>query len=308
MKGQKGFALIITLIVTALLVAVTSEFIHDVFVETSLRQSYADAQQASLAAQSGTQVAVKLLRSSLGTRAYTSLLDAWATPQKLDDERGSLTVTILEESGKLDLNSIVFPNGTLNQPYYDILLRLLDRYELSAELADKLADWVDADDTPRPLGAESAFYKALSTPYEAGNASLTTYEELRMVTGFDETVLSQLFPCVTVYGTGDGSLSSKININTAPAELLAVLDPQMTADLAGRIVERRRTTPFTDPSEVAGIAGLETIGIALQGKIVVKGTVFRIQSRAQVRDTVRIVEAVVRIGDAQPAVLYWREL
>ncbi len=308
MKGQKGFALIITLIVTALLIAVTSEFIHDVFVETTLRQSYADAQQASLAAASGADVAIKLLHTALAAKGYTSLLDPWATPQKLDDERGSLTVTIQEESGKLDLNSVVYPNGTLNEAYYDIFLRLLDKLQLSAELADKLADWIDTNDTLRPRGAESAYYKDLSTPYEAGNAKLSTYEELRMTAGFDETILTKLFPYVTIYGDAADVTGSKININTAPAELLAVLDPQMTPDLAARIVDHRRTTPFTDTSEVTGIAGLETVGIALQGKLVVKGTVFRIQSRAQVRDTVRIVEAVVRVDDAQPTLLYWREL
>jgi general secretion pathway protein K len=307
-KGQKGFALIITLIVSALLVAVTSEFIHDVFVETSMRQSYADAQQASLAAASGAEVAVKLLKSSLGERAYTSLQDVWATPQKLDDERGTLTVTIIEESGKLDLNSAVHPNGTVNEAYYEIFLRLLDKLELSPGLADKLVDWIDTDDTPRPQGAETGFYKTLSTPYAAGNAALATYDELRMIMGFNEAILLKLFPYVTVYRDSSGGTSSKVNINTAPAELLAVLDPRMTPDLAARIVDYRRTTPFKNPSEVTGIAGLETVGIALQGKIVVKGTIFRIQSRAQVRDTVRIVETVVRIGGTGSTVLYWREL
>jgi general secretion pathway protein K len=44
-KNESGFALVITLIITALLVAVAVEFIHDVYVETSLSRSYADGQQ-----------------------------------------------------------------------------------------------------------------------------------------------------------------------------------------------------------------------------------------------------------------------
>jgi general secretion pathway protein K len=308
MKGQKGFALVITLIVTALLVAVTSELIHDVFIETSLRQSFADAQQASLAAASGADVAVKLLQTSLSGRAYTSLQDQWATPQKLDDERGTLTVTVTEENAKLDLNSIVHSNGTVNETYFAIFQRLLDQLQLSQDLADKLVDWIDPDDTPRTQGAETGYYKSLATPYSAANASLVTYEELRMTSGFDETVLTKLFPYVTVYGDSSGGTASRVNINTAPVELLAVLDPRMNSDLAARVVDYRKTTPLKNPSEVTGIPGLETVGIALQGRIVVKGTVFRIQSRAQVRDTVRIVETVVRIGGTKPAILYWREL
>ncbi|NMC73758.1 MAG: type II secretion system minor pseudopilin GspK [Geobacteraceae bacterium] len=308
MRGEKGFALVITLIVTALLVAVASDLIHDVFIETSLRQSFADAQQASLAAASGADVAVALLNRSLGTRAYTSLQDPWATPQKLDDERGSLTVTITEENGKLDLNSIVQSNGTVNEAYLGVFQRLLERMDLPPDLADKLVDWIDPDDAPRARGAETGYYKTLPTPYNAANAPLYTYEELRMAAGFDEATLTKLFPYVTVYGDSSGGISSKVNINTAPAELLAVLDPQMTSDLAARIVEYRKTAPLKSPSEVTGIPGLETVGISLQGRIDVKGSVFRIQSRAQVKDTVRIVETVVRIGGTEPVILYWREL
>jgi general secretion pathway protein K len=307
-KDERGFALILTLIITALLVAVTTEFIHDVYVETSLQRNFADAQQASLIASSGALAAVKVLQFALGSQKYSSLQDAWAAPQVLEDERGSLRVSISEESGKLDLNSIVYPNGTLNEAKYGIAARLFEKLRLSQDLCDSIADWIDTDDSTRTGGAESGFYKALPTPYEAKNAPLDTYEELRMVAGFNDTILREINPYVTVYGESSQSTSSKVNINTAPEELLAVLDEQMTDDLAERIIEYRRQIPLKSPSEITQIPGMESIGIALQGKISVKGLIFRIQSRAQVRDTVRIIEAVVRVVGTQSTVLYWREL
>lgn len=308
MKGERGFALVITLIVTALLVAITTEFIQEVFVETSLSHSYADAQQASLAAASGVDGAVKLLELSLKTQQYSSLLDPWAAPQTIEDDRGSITISIIEESGKLDINSIVFPNGTLNEDYYATARRLMERLGLSTGLCDAVADWIDTDNSQRSGGAETGFYRSLPNPYDAKNGPVESYEELRMTTGFDEAILRKLNPFLTVYAEIPGSQLSKVNINTAPADLLAVLNAEMNDDLATRIVEYRRKTPIKSPAEITGIAGLETIGIALQGKISVKGSVYRIQSRAQVRDSVRIVEAVVRLGGTQPAVLYWREL
>jgi general secretion pathway protein K len=307
-RDERGFALILTLIITALLVAVTTEFIHDVYVETSLQRNFEDAQQASLIASSGALAAVKVLQFALGSQKYSSLQDAWAAPQVLEDERGSLRVSISEESGKLDLNSIVYPNGTLNEASYGIAVRLFERLHLSQDLCDSVADWIDTDDSTRTGGAESGFYKALPTPYEAKNAPLDTYEELRMVAGFNDTILREINPYVTVYGESSQSTSSKVNINTAPEELLAVLDEQMTDDLAERIIEYRRQIPLKSPSEITQIPGMESIGIALQGKISVKGLIFRIQSRAQVRDTVRIIEAVVRVVGTQSTVLYWREL
>lgn len=308
MKRERGFALVITLIVTALLVAVTTEFIRDVYVETSLSHSYADAQQAGLAAASGVDAAVNVLQLALNAQVYSSLKDPWATPQVIEDERSSVTVSITEESGKLDINSIVFPNGMINGDYYGAVRRLMVNLGLSPSLCDAAADWIDQDDSQRAGGAETGYYRTLSNPYGAKNGPFETYEELRMVAGFDEKVLRKLNPYLTVYSEVAGSPFSRVNINTAPAEVLASLDPGMSGDLAARIVAYRSKTPFRNPAEITGIAGLETVGMALQGKVTVKGTVFRIQSRAQVRDTVRIVEAVVRLDGAQPDVLYWREL
>ena len=308
MKGERGFALVITLIITALLVAVTTEFIHDVFVETSLLHGYEDAQQASLLADSGVQGGIKVLQLALSAQNYTSLLDGWAAPQVFQDEKGSLRISISEENSKLDLNSIVFPNGTLNEAYYGIAVRLLDRLGLPADLGDSVADWIDTDDSTRSAGAETVFYQALPSPYAAKNAPLETYEELRMVSGFNEEILRTLHPYLTVYPESKGAPYSKVNINTAPVELLAALDTQMTDDLAGRIVAYRKQSPLKTPSEITQISGMESVGIAVQGKISVKGSVFRIQSRAQVRDTVRIIEAVVRVVGADSTVLYWREL
>jgi general secretion pathway protein K len=307
-KKQSGFALVITLIITALLVALAVEFIHDVYVEASLGRSYADGQQAALMADSGVNGSVKLLQTILAGQEYSSLLDRWALPLDIEDDRGRLHVEISDESGKLNLNSIVFPNGEPNEPFYSMLPRLCRSLKLPAELRDTAADWIDEDDEPRPGGAETAYYQSLPIPYRAKNAPLDTFDELRMVNGFDEKTLKILSPFVTAYADVSGAPFSKINVNTAPRELLAVLDENMNDDLAGRILEYRKTKPIKSTAEISRIPGLETIGIGLQGKICVKGTVYRILSRATVNDTIRIVEALVRIDGLKPAILYWREI
>jgi len=307
-RGKNGFALVITLIITALLVAITVEFIHDVFVETSLRHSYADAQQASLAAAAGASGAVRLVETVLAGQNYTSLTDAWAAPGEIRDERGTVRVTITEESGKLDLNSIVFPNGTPNDACYRSAQRIFSGLGLPLDMLEAVADWVDADDIQRSGGAETRFYGALEQPYAAKNAPLESYEELRMVAGIDDKALLKLNPYVTVYPENMGAPYSRINVNTAPAEVLAALDERMNSELAERLVEYRRTTPIRNPSDITAIPGFETVGIALRNKVTVKGTVFRIQSRAQVNETIRLVEAVVRMTGTQTTILYWREL
>lgn len=303
MRGEKGFALVITLIIAALLVAVTTGFIHEVYVETSLNRSFTDAQQASLLADSGVAGGTRLLQTILGSQEYSSLLDKWAAPLEIPDDKGTLRVEITEENGKLNLNSLVFPNGELTEAH-PMAVRLFTALKISTDLCDAVADWTDINDEPRPGGAETTYYKSLPTPYQAKNATLDTLEELRMVKGFDDKTLEILNPLVTVYGDAQ----TQINVNTAPAEFLAALSEQMTPELARRILEYRKTTPIKNKGEITRIPGLEGIGIGLQTKIAVKGSIYRILSHARVNETTRTVEAVVRINGQQSSVLYWREL
>lgn len=307
MSREKGFALVVTLLITALLVAVAVEFIHEVFVEASMGQNYNDAQQASLLAESGIQGGETLLVKVVAAQSYTSLLDPWAKPLEMQDERGELRVEITDETGKLDLNSIFSPNGN-PQPYFsEIAQRLFRTLKLpSGDLLDSLGDWIDANDDPRPGGAETGYYKSLPVPYQCKNATLDTLDELRMIKGFDDKTVATLRPFVTVIGNRSG-ITSTINVNTAPREVLAALHENMTDELVRRVIEYRKTTPVKNTADISRIPGMETIGTALQGRIRVSGNIFRIVSRAKVNAVTRTIEAVVRI-DGSPAILYWREV
>lgn len=307
MKDQSGFALVITLIITALLVALLAEFVSEVYVDTSSRHNFVSAQQASILADSGFSGGVKLLQLTLSGQSYSSLSDRWAKPLLLEEEKGALQIVIEEENGKLSLNHIALPNGTFDTAYYGMAVRLLKGLQLSPDLCDALADWVDENDYPHPSGAENVWYKTLKPPYQARNARLETVEELGLVKGFDSAVLKKLLPFVTVYSSPPGSPAAPININTAPKEVLRALHDEISEDMAKRIIEYRTATPFKFPADIAKVPGMETIATALQTRIITKGNVYRIRSQAKAGEATRLVEAVVRINGMQSTVLYWRE-
>jgi general secretion pathway protein K len=308
MREERGFALVLTLVVTAILVALVVEFITEVYVDTSSRQYAVDGQQASLLADSGMTGSIKLLQKELVGKGYSSLQDRWATPLVLEEEKGTLRVTVEEENGKLSLNHVALPNGTFNDAYFGIATRLLKKLGLSTDLCDALADWVDENEEPHPGGAESNWYLAQKPPYRAKNSRLESVEELALVKGFSGKPLEQLRPFVTVYADDPASPAAPININTAPREVLMALDERMTDSLADRIMEYRKGTPFKSPGELARVSGMESIATGLQTLIRTKGSVYRLRSEATVNGTVRVVEAVVRLtGGAEPPRLYWRE-
>jgi general secretion pathway protein K len=222
-----------------------------------------------------------------------------------------LTLNIEEESGKLDLNSTTLPNGKANDFYQLAMARLLTKLQLSQDLYDSLADWIDTNDTPHAGGAETSYYLSLKPPYQAHNNRLDTLEELALVKGFTPEVMGKLKHFVTVYGSGPdfGSASTaQININTAPREVLAALDDDLTrGDLVERILDSRKTTPITSLGDITKITGNATLAQKLAINVAFQGTVYRIHSEGKVGETVSVTEAVVTNIDSTPKILYWRE-
>ena len=305
MKGERGFALVITLIVTALLVALLVEFVNEVYVDTSHSHNFVASQQASILAESGIDGGKQLLQFASVLRMganYSSLTEVWAQPQSLASEEGAVTVAIEEESGKLNLNQATSAKGT-DTPTTEMARRLFKKLGLSTDLVEVLMDWVDDDDTPHAGGAETNYYSTLKTPYRAKNARLETFEELALLKGFTPEVLAKLKPMVTVYSSIPNEPVTLINVNTARREVLASLDAKMSDDLVSRIIDYRTTRPIKDQKDLLSIPGVDAVIQNIGTYLTYSGTVWRIRAEGRVKESVSVAEAVV----GQTGFLYWRE-
>lgn len=60
---------------------------------------------------------------------------------------------------------------------------LMNFTDMSPDVVDAILDWIDEDDTVRPLGTERDYYMSLSTPYEPRNAPMQSTAELELVAG-----------------------------------------------------------------------------------------------------------------------------
>jgi len=305
MRNEKGFALILTLIVTTLMVAALVEMIHQVTVDISMSRGFRDGQQASLLAESGAIGGMKLIQLSLLGKDYTSLSDAWATPVKLDDETGAIEVSVVEESGRINLNSLVYPNGVFEPFTQAALKRLGKRLKIPEDVWNALADWMDSGDQTSSNGAETPYYKTQKPPYSARNGNLASIAELSLVKGFTPEHIVALRPFVTIYAAESGAFVSKVNLNTAPKEVLTALDEGIDERMAERILEERRLKPFQNTGELSRIPGGEKISLGTY--VGVNGRLFRITSVARVKETARTVEAVVRLSGGAPETLSWQE-
>src|SRR5881296_4103625 len=206
------------------------------------------ALQADALARSGVAVAAVVLAETDAAGGPDTLGAPWAVGvgrQPLG--AGWVEVHVEDEARRLDLNA---------PELADAVPRLLTLLGLDPRLADALADWTDADDTPRPHGAEREWYLAQAPPLVPRNAPFASVGELALVRGIDAAALARLRPHVTVAG------EHAVNPNTASREvLLAVIQDAAGVD---RLLAARRRGAIAAEDVAALLAGApDTVRLAL---------------------------------------------
>ena len=104
---------------------------------------------------------------------------------------------------------------------------------IADHLAQRIADWRDADDFRRARGAERDDYLRAGARGMPANADFSRVDELRDVDGMTPELYSRIAPFVTTLGTG------QINVNAAPREVLLSL-PGMGDETLAAIVRAQR--------------------------------------------------------------------
>ena len=180
-------------------------------------------------------------------------------------EGGEVIGAIEDRQGLYNLNNVVS-----NPEQFKSLLAVLG---LPADLAPALVDWIDADTSPQPGGAEDGYYLALPQPYRAANRPLVELGELTKVKGFDSRTIESLRACVSVLPAG-----TLVNVNFAPAEVLVAVIPGLSLSDARLLVQQRKTQPFKDIADFKQhLPGGVTVG-----DIDVKSEYFWVTGRATV--------------------------
>lgn len=192
--------------------------------------------------------------------------EPWALrPAPVAVENGQIGGYIEDQQGLFNVNNLVI-DGLVNRAELVRFRRLLSILELPVSLADALADWVDRDGNLQSAdGAEDAYYLGLQPPYLAANQPLADISELALVKGFDDRVRAKLRPFVTALPQ-----ATQINVNTAPAEVLAASIDGLTLDMARTLVKQRERTYFYSIQDFANRLpsnfNLPASGIALASK------------------------------------------
>jgi general secretion pathway protein K len=321
-NGKKGIALITTLLVVALIVAVVVQFNRTAVADVEITKNFSDEKKALYLAISAVNMVKDFLRLEGLYGKGDSLLDEWAKSERYFAsagnllEEGKLEGLILDESGKINVNSLIGQDGQFDEVQKGFWERLLKQpiFALTDDQVNTILygvkDWLDLDEEITGVyGAESLAYR--SRGYGCKNGPLDSIEELLLVNGITPDIFygdgrrQGLRNYFTVYGGG------AININTAPIPVLMALSPEMTEDIAmdmdkfrrdeankaalGKKLWYRRVWPYANPLPEKSLTDTSNA--------------FSVYIRATLQDSVKEVKAVIaKSSDSGTSLVYWQEM
>jgi general secretion pathway protein K len=341
LANEAGVALVITLIIVTLVAIIVLDLNYLMRVDVHASANFRDGVRAYYLAKSGVNVVKELFSRNIEEFEELKNTLLAGSPQTLPIGEESVTVRVIDETGKLNVNALVIDTSTPQQaagaqssqrqrrgqpteaqtvsPWIQIAQDLFQRLGVDPTLVGAIIDWIDIDDVPTGSGgAESSYYRGLEKPYVARNGAMETIAELRLIKGFTDEALLKLGarrvggiidPATNLYLTalplpqGGGW---RVNINTAPPALLKSLTREV-GQFADAIAQRRAQ------SRIEKISDLQQLGIsgdALQdferlGTLT--GLYYTVEARGTVGDMVKQITALIRTGGDQGSqTLYWR--
>jgi len=271
-REEKGVALILAIMAVFLLSVAVLNTKAGVDLAQEIAVSAAQETRAFYLARSG----LALVREALAEddSKVDSYQDDWAAANRMGAipiaDIGWAIGQVADEEGKFNVLDLVNEDGETDEDSNAAALRLEDLLEIlglpqsrAVEIVDSLIDWMDFDGSVTGSGAEEPYYSALASPYSCANAKPPSLEDLALVKGIGPVLLHSgegevpsLEKFLTVHGEKKGGDKfRRINLNTAPLEVIMALSPEIDERLAEEIIESRVSEPFDNPTEVKDVPG-----------------------------------------------------
>lgn len=296
---QRGVAVITVMLIVAMATLIASFMAQ----QQSLWQRQVEAQFDRVQARRIAIAAVDWARAILADDARNDVIDhegeMWTLRlPAMPVGTGKVLGVIEDRQGLFNLNNLV-QNGVVSPADVARFQRLLALLHLPPELAPALVDWMDADALPtQPGGAEDDYYQGLEAPYRTSGQALSDLGELVRIKGFDVATRARLQAFVTVLPR-----ATTINVNFAPAEVLAAAIEGLSLSDARQLVSYRRSKPFKTmdefrqqlPPQVAARLG-EGLSVSSQ--------FFWVSGRVSVGRSQVITRALLQRDGAWPKVIW----
>ena len=263
-RKQKGAALLIALAITVLATVLAIGAIESGQLDMRRSSILIRSDQAHQLALGMEDWAISLIqRDQNNSRGatYDGLEDIWYQQLPVTQvSGGTISASLSDLDGRFNLNSLLNVDGVADPLALERFRRLLGVLQLNPVIADQLLDWLDADSSPRPQGAEDNIYRNRQPPALAANRMLGHISELRLLPAMDVSAWQRL----ETFVQASPQRASRININTAPAEVLLSLADGITRQMINSVI-RQRGGGFNKLSEFLQQSVFENISIDPRG-------------------------------------------
>ncbi len=285
-KNDRGVALIIVLLVTALLIALVFEFAYGTRISLRAAVNFRNSERAYYLARSGVNLLGLLLSDDLKNGKLQDHLEQPEPGYDISNLLGMNDATVRvvwdDESGKINISNPSRPLPPNNNPAiaYNRLVILFTNRGVNQDKLDGISDWMGEQ-------RRSSFYL------------LAEFHQFLSDEEFDK-----IQDAVTVAPV------TKIDINTASPDVLRSIG--LDAGMADRVRQRvSKGELFTTDQQISDFLGQANTMAA--GQLTSTSNVFKVKSYATVGGVdgyTKIVEAIiVRKADGSGAdVKYWRVL
>jgi len=311
LKDNRGFALILTILIISLLMVLTLNFNNVMWAGLYSSANLRDGIRLGFVARSGIDCAMAVLSEDASSSSSDSLQETWAHSKEFSlnsatmFENGRFHVDISDLSGKIQINRLINDKGEFNDAQKKLITRFLNSEpfrlepEAAGNLIDALKDWIDPDEDVTRFGAENGYYQSLQNPYTCKNGPIDSLSQIRLVKGMTRDLFfgidnsPGISDSLSIYGDG------KININTAGSLVLKSLSDDIDAEMVQDMMTYRldENNDLTDPAWYRKVPGMGhvTIDPAL---IKTSSTHFKISSSGIEGNMNKQVTAVIERQDA----------
>ena len=245
---ERGVAVITALLLTTLAISIVASLFWQQQVQVrSMENQRLHLQTKWILRGALDWATLVLFQDGIDHREYTSLDQVWATPlaetrldQYVERERiegenfaANLSGSITDACSRYNLRNLAKSRGLVDEPNVKIFGQLLRNLQLDPSLARRVAGFVS---TGLPAGAAPPEGEQTQlVPVTGAPLKIMQVDDLLAVQGITPAIVERLRPFVTVLPE-----TTPVNVNTAPAEVLAAVVPDMSVSEANTLIVRRK--------------------------------------------------------------------
>lgn len=281
LTNKRGVALLIVLLIITLISVLIFEFNYGTRVDLIKTKNRANLLKAFYIAKSGINGAIVVLDED--SKTYDGLDENWALEiPGIPFGDGNLFVKVIDEGGKFNINNLVKNNGNVNDVSLNVLKRLLEEIGLNNSLADDIIDLLK---------------EKKETSYKVADIT-----ELLDVDNIKPENLALLEKVLTT------DSNKKVNINTAPYEVIVSLSDSLTSSMADEIIKFRKDTPFKSKNDVKKVPEInDNILLSFSSLIDIKSNAFSIHSKGEVNGIVTSISTTIIREGKEIKTVKWKE-